>query len=1112
MSLATYTFSSVVRRGFAPNAEGSAEITVAVAGQLDIARSVAMMTPADVIGIPPSQVIRSWPRSGVHNAEPNYLALVEFDAPDLPWLFSRPGVDGHEHPWLMLLVIDETRIDDPLEVTPLGTKVTVPADQRPDPTGAWLWTHAQLLGTDVVPDDPARSLSRIVCPRRLEPQARYLACVVPTFESGRLAGLGAVIAADDPLRTAGIPGWKPDAGEIELPVYHWFRFSTGPQGDFESLVRRLHGVPLPPGLGRRRLRLDHALSNLPRTGAGDLELHVALRPPGEHTEPIEGLVAPDYLTALRSRLTDADYDISLLGDSPPRVGPPVYGQLPVGAAARAANLGSPAVPPWLDAVNLDPRHRVAAGLGAEVVRRNQEHYMQSAWRQIGDVLEANRLRRRAEYSLGATKRLYDRWLSTLDAGALLTSTSPVHTKVLVAPGETVVGRLRDSPVPPAVVSVELRRFARARGALASATNWQDGVGVQAVAQRSGLADAMLQRVPLDSLDALDPPSQVWGEAASKEILGRLVDDDISGLTADVAAGRLDALSTLDTFTLPTVEEVSAHVAAHPADVNSAMSALGLLPTAALAAVVAQPPPAPPQPRPRPGPGRRPHRMGRDLEHELRVPVVGRRQAVFDQLPAGRLGLAFQGLLALSPAGLNRLDEVVVRRDDGLDLTPVLTRSDVIDTVRVEPDLVTRVGDRVLLDTVRLNESARTGKVATTIGRAAFDQLVAGTFVAPRQPVVDFAVPAAYADGVRSELGEVVAAMAGLVLRPGDSATRPARVLAGGLESLRRPILEALEPELTILRAVNGRISALADGREKVLDDIMAAPDLSEPTYLQLSAISHDWLLPGLDQLPADTTTLVAANREFLMSFLVGMNHELARELLWREYPTDQRGTYARQFWTHLATAKREDQFDLRQPLHLASSSLVNLTRAAGAAGEADDPLVLVVKGELVQRYPGLMVFAARTVLDDGVRVPGESHQPDFVGLLDPDVLLVGFTGLTAQVVRDAERSNNPDDHWWFFFAEHFTEPRFGLDEPDPASPGPASPESWNDAGWQHVLAPAGFLTESSSTLDLKKGIDLGSSSRFRWGSSASVQAWITLQFPFRRGIPAVRLMPPEEAP
>lgn len=37
-------------------------------------------------------------------------------------------------------------------------------------------------------------------------------------------------------------------------------------------------------------------------------------------------------------------------------------------------------------------------------------------------------------------------------------------------------------------------------------------------------------------------------------------------------------------------------------------------------------------------------------------------------------------------------------------------------------------------------------------------------------------------------------------------------------------------------------------------------------------------------------------QDFGDSNLVGLNHEMARELLWSEYPTDQRGTYFRQFW------------------------------------------------------------------------------------------------------------------------------------------------------------------------------------------------------------------------
>ena len=1122
----TYTFTSLVRRGFTPNAAAEAPITVHVVGEADISHTVAMMTPADVVGIAPRQVIRSWPGDGVRNAEPNYLALVEFDAPDLPWLFSRPGAGGRVHPWVVLAVIDETELGvDPLDHSAGPARITVPTAQLPDPSEAWLWSHAQLLGTDTVPDDPARSLSRLVCPRRLHPDHRYLGCVVPTFEAGRLAGLGQVFVPDDPLRTSDAFAWDPrGAADVTLPVYHWFRFSTGASGDFESLVRRLHGVPLPAGLGRRRLRLDHPLSTLPTSGHGDLELHVALRPPGAVGAPTEDVVGAGYLTELRKRLSDAGYEVALLDDSLPRVGPPVYGQLAAGV--RAAQLDAAPVPPWLREVNVDPRVRVAAGLGAEVVRRNQEHYVEEAWRQVGDVVAANRLRRRAEFSLAATSRLFTRWISGLDAGDLVTATSPVHAKVLVGPGETVVGRLRDSPVPPAVAGVELRRFARARGALAHASTWQEDAGVRALALRSTDAEPLTQRLPLDSIEALEPPSRLWGVEGAKEVLGRLVTGGVAGLEPTLAAAQLDAASTVVAFDLPTADVVSAHVAAAGAvDLDRTLSSIGLVPRAAVLEAVAV---APPDHAPEPD-GPHVDEPIEPLPHEPGGPVVAGPIDHGEGLAAAG-GHHLGGIPVEGPAeghfplwrrgqGEGVDPDLVLVRAGGLGnvLGPVIPAIDVIATVREHPGLVTRVGEEVVIDTERLSASSRVGLAATSIEPAVFAEVVAGTFRPPVPPVTRFDVPVDRVGDVRTELGEVVVRLADLVLRPGDTASAPGRPLAGGLEGLRPRILAALDPSVTIRRAVNSRISDLLESEDESLDDIMAAPDLSEPTYSQLASISHDWLLPGLDQLPTDTTTLVAANRDFIAGFLVGMNHELARELLWREYPTDQRGTYARQFWTHLSTSQRSDQFDLEKELHAApDSTLAGLTWSVDPPPQGvplEDPLVLVVKGELVERYPGVIVCAARTrKTADGTRVPATITMPDFVGVLEPDVMLVGFTSLTASMVRADGADPDGDTAWWFFFAEHFTEPRFGLDELEPDDPNPPDPETWNDAAWQHATLDRGFLHAGSSSLDLRKGTDLTSATSYRWGSTAAAQAWITLQFPFRRGILATDLLPPEETP
>ena len=47
--------------------------------------------------------------------------------------------------------------------------------------------------------------------------------------------------------------------------------------------------------------------------------------------------------------------------------------------------------------------------------------------------------------------------------------------------------------------------------------------------------------------------------------------------------------------------------------------------------------------------------------------------------------------------------------------------------------------------------------------------------------------------------------------------------------------------------------------------------------------------------------------------MVGLNSELGRELLWRGYPTDQRGTSFRQFWDATA-AGAGDHTDI-PPVH-----------------------------------------------------------------------------------------------------------------------------------------------------------------------------------------------------
>ena len=99
---------------------------------------------------------------------------------------------------------------------------------------------------------------------------------------------------------------------------------------------------------------------------------------------------------------------------------------------RAADLRRPARPGrdarrlrprWLSELNTDPRHRAAAGLGTEVVRLNQERYMQAAWEQVGDVLAANALLDRARLMQRVAERIHDRHVRPLLADACCSLTA-----------------------------------------------------------------------------------------------------------------------------------------------------------------------------------------------------------------------------------------------------------------------------------------------------------------------------------------------------------------------------------------------------------------------------------------------------------------------------------------------------------------------------------------------------------------------------------------------------------------------------------------------------------------------------------------------------------------
>ena len=72
--------------------------------------------PGDVTAIDTRLVLRTDPKANARNFEPNYLAIVDFDPPDFPWLLTPASANGDDRlrPWLVLVVLDHVE-DRPAE-------------------------------------------------------------------------------------------------------------------------------------------------------------------------------------------------------------------------------------------------------------------------------------------------------------------------------------------------------------------------------------------------------------------------------------------------------------------------------------------------------------------------------------------------------------------------------------------------------------------------------------------------------------------------------------------------------------------------------------------------------------------------------------------------------------------------------------------------------------------------------------------------------------------------------------------------------------------------------------------------------------------------------------
>lgn len=900
--------------------------------------NVQLYGPGDVVGIDPNQIIRVEPRNGTADFEPNYFPLIEFYRPDFPWLFSpfSHDVNMRLQPWLCLIAVKKgpgaTLTVDPNRPLPVLT-IEDPSSELPDLSESWAWTHAQIATSSESPltaeavaatlaESPELAVSRLICPRKLEANTSYLACVVPTFKVGVLAGLGQELT-DDNLS----PAWESLGNVLTeplmLPVYYHWEFSTTISGSFESLVRQLEPREL--------------------TNVGSRNMTVTV-PPNEENGAVcllgyQGvLISPNVTTDAWSAEESSQFQDSLKSfwetqsaRAEAQLAPPVYGSM------HATNTSAYQDPVWEWELNFDPRWRAAAGWGTQVVQRDQEELMASAWEQAGDVRGANRALRQGQLARELGRRLLRKHFTASSFGSLLQITHPVHTFLHLR------GWVARSPALAATTAPAFRRIARRRGLIGrrvfGSTKENSGAIV------SQIKDNLLE-LPSAFFRFLPPAGSVL----------------MNGVTLALAPKA--PFLIYRSFLLSDIDDAPGWNSVVDEDPRSHW-------------------PVPP------------HTVSASRDRPPYTP-----QATGSPVPPGR-----------------------AEGEKNLDL---------------------------------MNENFK----------QAFTQ---HQFYLRR-----------VAQLARRSSTETVAALTGKQKDP----------------------LDKLRPEKTVLERMKARLklpSLTVWDRPEPLAPLTMTPTFPYAMCEPLKEVAEELFAPGLETVPPNTIGILIQNRSFIEAYMVGLNHELSREMLWREYPAERDETYFQYFWTTPPKSK------LGAPEPLPDIPSINQWLESQALGQnvpagttpAADSLVLLIRGEVLRRYPTASVCAVPAIWSGNQRLLSENPPPiypSFRGRLEPDITYLGFD-LTVAKARGSPlySANNPG--WFFVFQEQPVEPRFGLNVA--GSGGDQS--SWSNLSWSDVE-----LTDGGTHLRLNSllaGVD-DDREHIAWGVNAAHMAFITTRLSFRIAVHA----------
>jgi hypothetical protein len=920
---------------------------------------VRLPGPGDVKSIDSRAFIRTDPRDGSDSFEPNYLATVDLATPDLPWMLTPAANNGDSlRPWICLIVLPDGSGVSLVSSSSGPAILTIslnPTTELPDLGQVDAWAHAQISGsnlsTTALTGDSGANLSRLIAPRKLKPSQRYIACVVPTFRAGVHAGLGIQVDDNDLA-----PAWDASTTQpFTLPVYFSFRFQTGPDGDFASLARQIGPPTGKISAGTRTIDVAEPGFGLVTAPGVTLGLEGALRTYNMDSTPWPGGAQAPYEAQLRKALAPA-------AAADPVVSPPVYGQTQTND--QLPQSGQP--PLWLGELNLDPRTRLVASAGGQVVQENAEPMVASAWKQLGEVRKANQLLRQAQLAREVTSSINRRHLQTVSGdGNYLQITSPTHQRIsltLAGVTATLSSQISASRVPSGAVSSNLRSLARPRGPLGRKLAAK---GPQQIVERLNLPAGSTATTPASS-----------------------------PLTVAVATRAPEGMVTLDSVS-PSIQ-------------FSKMNATTLAAASGWKITLAAP-------------------------SDLSATTTVLRGTTTTTSEAARGTTVLHGTPSTTVANV----PIVNWKNDSN--VPAILQSGVAS--------------------------------------------MPAPFVFPSDE--------ATLSKVQSEFRGTAAAI-NSYMSTADPPAVEMPSLAGSptLSSTRTVLGAAFSPEITFKARFGARIP-LGAGPDP-LQPLTGTPQFSQAMYQPLAAVSPEWMLPGISSIPQNSAILLQTNPRFVEAYMVGLNEEFSRELLWRQFPAERTQTWFQNFWAAGSTPDIPAIARFDPAGHLGDH-----TQDHAGPGR----LALLIRADLFRRYPNALVSACRAVWNGSTRALGSTRQwPIFQGQIGEEYRFFGFDIDDPFGLPDPA-ANKPG--WYFILEEHITEPRFGLEPAGSvAAPALGAGQSWNDLSWDKITTPGNFL--NAATAPTFNAIET-----VAWRDNSAALAYILMRRPVRVAMHATALVAAE---